>query len=245
MINNYFLSRRGRILPSEEALMAMRFRCSSILLLMTLAAATVFAGGWVVITVQDLPDHIIAGRPVTLTYAVRQHGNKLTSGLSGRIEARSGGRVVEARAMGTSEQGYYSATLTLPGSGNWTIAIDSGFGGNFDSSRVVLPAIASDASRPTLSDADRGQRLFAAKGCAMCHRHPAIEGPSVEAAPALNARRYQTEFLKQFLAHPSKSKPDQLEMPDLGLRGTEITSLVAFLNAPQSGDTSLTSAAKR
>jgi hypothetical protein len=211
--------------------MTTRFRrLSSTVLLTAVTAATVSAGGWVVITVQDLPDHAVVGQPLTLTYAVRQHGNKLTGGLTGRIEARSKDQLVEARAMATAEHGYYSATLTLPASGNWNIGIDSGFGGNFDSSRLVLPAIAGGDSRPTLPDADRGQRLFAAKGCAMCHAHPAIESEGVAAAPALGAKRYQAEFLKQFLAHPPKGKPDQFEMPDLGLRETEIASLVAFIN---------------
>ena len=40
-------------------------------------------GGWAVTTVEDFPDHVIAGRPVTLTYRVRQHGVELLDGLNG------------------------------------------------------------------------------------------------------------------------------------------------------------------
>ena len=32
-----------------------------------LAAVALEAGGWVVITVTDLPDHVVVGKPVTLT----------------------------------------------------------------------------------------------------------------------------------------------------------------------------------
>jgi cytochrome c553 len=204
---------------------------SSLVLLMLSAAAVVSAGGWVVITVENLPDQVVVGKPVTLTYTVRQHGNKLTSGLDGRIEARSSRHVVEAPAIATAEQGRYTASLTLPASGEWTISIDSGFGGNFDSSRLVLPAIADNGPWPAVSEADRGQRLFAAKGCATCHTHPAVEEPSVAAAPALGFKRYQATYLSQFLAHPPKARSDKGEMPNLNLQEAEIASLVAFINA--------------
>ena len=45
------------------------------------------AGGWVVITVTELPDSVVTNQPLTITYAVRQHGMRLLGGLDGRVEA--------------------------------------------------------------------------------------------------------------------------------------------------------------
>ena len=50
------------------------------------AAASLRAGGWSVISVDDLPEFVRAGEPFTLTYAVRQHGVSLLSNLAGRVE---------------------------------------------------------------------------------------------------------------------------------------------------------------
>jgi len=58
------------------------------LFLASLIAAAI--GGWAVITVEQLPDYVTAGQPVTLTFTVRQHGVTRLSGLKPSIEARSG-----------------------------------------------------------------------------------------------------------------------------------------------------------
>ena len=78
-----------------------------------LAAAVLGAGGWAVITVVRTPDTVAVGEPVTVTYAVRQHGQQLLNGLNGRIEARFGGTVFPAAATALAEDGHYAATLTL------------------------------------------------------------------------------------------------------------------------------------
>src|SRR5947199_30203 len=33
-----------------------------------------FAGGWAIVTLDDFPEYAVAGKPVNLTFAVRQHG---------------------------------------------------------------------------------------------------------------------------------------------------------------------------
>ena len=78
---------------------SIRLLCSAGLLV--LSATALNAGGWVVITVKDLPDYVVVGKPVTVTYAVRQHGKHLLNGLDGRLEMRSGAHAISAAATAT------------------------------------------------------------------------------------------------------------------------------------------------
>ena len=194
------------------------------------------AGGWAVVTVRDHPDHAIAGQPLDLAYAVRQHGMRLVPGLRGRVVARAGGLAAAADAAPTSTDGHYVARLTLPRSGDWTITIHSGFG---DSKVGLLPlraAASGSRALPAPSDAERGQRLFVAKGCVTCHFHAGsgVAGEAWTAAvgPELTDRRFPADYLARFLADPSIKPPTTAaRMPDLDLAPREIAALVAFINA--------------
>ncbi len=211
---------------------SIRLLCSGVLVV--LSAVALGAGGWAVITVKDLPDFVVVGRPVTLVYAVRQHGRQLLSGLDGRLEIRSGPHRVLSAATATSEPGHYSANFTLPYAGNWTIDIHSGLGGATISSRIItIQAIGPAAQIPLVSETERGRRLFAGKGCVTCHVHKDVESGLVPVGPDLTARRYEPAYLQRFLAHPMQTPTAKFgsEMPDLRLRDTEIASLVAFINA--------------
>jgi mono/diheme cytochrome c family protein len=214
--------------------------------LVRLAAAVAFviaatavsdAGGWVVVTVKDVPDHLVAGRSVVVTYAVRQHGTHLTGGLHGWVEAREEGgtAVVKAAAAPTSETGYYAATLTVPRAGRWTLGVVSGFMGTARSNDIVLRVIGPGQAAPHVSEADRGSRLFAAKGCATCHRRGAVGGAPFTIGPDLTARQFAPEFLEQVLAGRARSTSAPVKMPNLQLRESEVVSLVAFLNADSAG----------
>lgn len=216
---------------------SFRFICAIAVLL---ATAALDAGGWVVITVTELPEYVVVGEPVTLTYGVRQHGMRLLTGLNGRIDARSGTAVVSTSAVASAEAGHYSAALTLPHAGDWTVDILSGFGGQLNSSQIILHAIERRHASPALSEAERGRRLFVAKGCITCHAHAAVAGRSTWAGLALTGKRYPAEYLKQFLARPPQSEPfepPRWQMPDLQLQGKEIAALVAFLTADAPGTT--------
>jgi len=210
---------------------SIRVICCGVVL--TLASTLVDAGGWAVITVKDLPDHVVVGTPVTLTYAVRQHGRQLLSGLDGRLELRAGTRLIRADAIAAPEVGYYSATFTLPHSGDWTVDIHSGFSaGTTSSRRITIQAIGPTGQVPLVSETERGRRLFVGKGCVTCHVHRSVESGLVPVGPDLTARRYQTAYLQRFLAHPTQTETAKFgsEMPDLDLRESEIASLTAFLN---------------
>jgi mono/diheme cytochrome c family protein len=196
--------------------------------LVLVPALGALAGGWAVTTVEELPDYVVAGKPVSLTYTVRQHGRTPLDGLRGTVDATFGNSTTHAVAMKGKEPGQYVAMLTLPRPGDWTITVHSGFGG---SSAKLVPIRAVDAAAhpPALTDAEHGERLFAAKGCVTCHME-------IKVGPPLTGRRYDPALLARFLADPkSGALPTRggstIEMPNLRLRPAEIASLVAFINA--------------
>jgi hypothetical protein len=83
-------------------------------------------GGWAVITVKDLPDQIVVGQPFTLEFTVRQHGRTLLSNLNPRVTAAASAERVDATVRPSSSAGTYTAALTLPHPGDWTLTIYSG-----------------------------------------------------------------------------------------------------------------------
>jgi hypothetical protein len=193
-------------------------------------------GGWCVVTVDDLPDHAVAGTPVSLSFAVRQHGVALMNNLSPEIIAKTKGAEARGTVTGGSN-GQYKASLTLPRSGDWTITINTGF---LNNSLTLVPIKATEAGAPApapLSDLERGMRLFVAKGCVMCHSLEETSAwKSANVGPVLTGRRYVAEVLATFLADPERSPlarntVSEIRMPNLGLKQRDIASLVAFINA--------------
>ena len=190
------------------------------------AATTAFAGGWAVITVENLPDSAVAGQPLTLRYTVRQHGVHLLAGLTGQVDATAGTLRTSAVGKPTADSGHYAAALTFPKAGEWTITIRSGF---MNSRTTLLPLRVVDAgSRATAqrAGAERGERLFVAKGCTMCHVETTV-------GPKLAGRRFEPVWLARFLSDPA-SVPSPTgsrnRMPKLELDRAEIAALVDYLN---------------
>jgi mono/diheme cytochrome c family protein len=203
----------------------------ALLMLLTLAAA----GGWASITVDDLPDYVVARRPVTLTFTIRQHGVRPLTGLSPTVEARMGNLTATAAAtpLGEPGGGRYSAALTVADTGEWTITINSGFGNSRARLAPIRAIAAGAAALGPLADAERGRRLFLAKGCATCHAYKGLSENSIAVGPELTEMRLAPEFLTRFLADPAAvipPKPNGYGMPNLGLKPAEIAALVAFLN---------------
>jgi mono/diheme cytochrome c family protein len=184
-----------------------------------------YAGGWAVITVEELPDYVRAGQPVPVTFTVRQHGRAFLSGLRADVAARAGNLTTKAATTAGSESGQYTATLTFPQPGEWAITIHSGF---MNSMITLLPMKAIEAGTPSpapLPEMERGRRLFVAKGCVTCHVRSDVKASgSVAAGPDLTGKRYPPEFLAQVLAKGGS------QMPNLNLKQQEIASLVAFIN---------------
>ena len=184
------------------------------------------AGGWAVITVDDLPDAIQAGKPVELSFMVRQHGISPLENLRPSITANFGRLEATGTIRPAGKPGRYAAAFTIPSAGDWVITIRSGFGKS-DATLLPIPVVAhGESSTRAVSDADRGRRLFVAKGCVTCHEQ-------IEVGPRLDGKRFDATYISRFLANPpaKPSLPGRSPMPNLGLEAREIASLVAYLNS--------------
>lgn len=204
-------------------------------LLVPVAAFTF--GGWAVVTVDDLPDYVVAGKPVDLAFTVRQHGMTLLGDLSPKVTLKSGSTESTVAAHSAGMKGRYVAAVTAPSAGEWSVRIQSGFG---PSENTLLPvrAIAAGAQPPRpLADIDRGHRLFFAKGCVTCHVRGSEGTDGIKVGPDLTGRKYPPDYVAKFLDDPDKSPlsrqatTNNWRMPKLELREREIASLVAFLNS--------------
>jgi cytochrome c553 len=223
-----------------------------IAVLVTVLVASVAAfetlGGWAVVSVSKIPDAWIAGKPLQLSWQVRQHGISPLEGLSPTIEARSGSRRVTGSTWAFREDGHkgYRGTLTFPDTGEWQVTIHSGFG---RSRAVLIPWRVVDSINPVrgtveehlstigvkpFDEAERGRRMFAAVGCVSCHVHASvpITGEVSTFGPNLTDRRFDPNYLARFLADPSIKPPSNgKQMPNLALREKDIAPLIAFINA--------------
>jgi mono/diheme cytochrome c family protein len=205
-----------------------------------LSVSTMFAGGWAVVTLDELPERIEAGRALPLTFMVRQHGTRPLTGLSPSIEASTGTRKVSASAKAGAREGQYTASLTLPHPGEWSITIHSGF---MTSKLTLLPLTVVDAAsgvQASVSGAEKGRQLFVAKGCVTCHAHDvATPNHSLRLAPALIPQKYQDEFLARVLENPAATLPPSRTqfpgMPNYNLQPREVSALVAFINHGSNG----------
>jgi mono/diheme cytochrome c family protein len=207
----------------------------AIVLAMTLRLG---AGGWAVVTVDNLPESAVASTPLRLSFTVRQHGQTLMDGLQPRVVAVADKEQIASVAQPAGHTGGYVATLTFPRPAAWIITIDSGFM-NSRLTLLPLPVVASTAAASHgatgQTAAGRGLRLFVAKGCVTCHQNSLVSGnTSLGFAPALVARKYEDGHLASILLKPeavlARSQQPVGAMPNLGLRPDEVTALVAFIN---------------
>src|SRR3954467_3617060 len=84
-------------------------------------------GGWAVITVEDLPEHLVVGQPTKITFVVRQHGRTPLGGLhaTGAAKRRGDDTTLRVDATPTPTVGRYTATVTVPRSGEWVLTVNS------------------------------------------------------------------------------------------------------------------------
>jgi hypothetical protein len=213
-------------------------------------AAVASVGGWAVVSISKIPDAWITGKPLQLSWKVRQHGISPLHGLRPTIEARAGSRRVTGRTWAFEEDGEsgYRGSIAFPEPGLWQVTINSGFG---RSRAVLIPWRVVDSVTPVrgtveshlqqmgiapFSEAERGRRLFVALGCVTCHVHRAVDiaGEVSDLGPDLTDRRFPPDYLARFLVDPSiKPATGGKRMPNLSLREKDIKPLVAFINAGQ------------
>lgn len=203
----------------------------------TMVAVTAYAGGWATVTVKHMPEYLVVGKPAELRLLVRQHGVSPLDGLTVAVRATAPGGI-EARAIAKSVagvRGEYTALLTVPSAGDWTVRIDT----DWPATPPLLPvkAIPDGGSPPAaLSRVDRGKRLFVSKACLTCHVNQDVSAKNLlSAGPELTGRTFQPDYLRKFLADPAgtlgKVSPPRVgEMPNQQLTVDEIDALVAFIN---------------
>lgn len=89
-------------------------------------AIPVFAGGWAVIVLDDLPTNVVAGEPLTIGFTVLQHGKTPMDGLEPTITANLfKEEVIVVQAEADGESGHYTASLTFPKEGEWRWSIQA------------------------------------------------------------------------------------------------------------------------
>ncbi len=111
----------------------------------------VLAGGWAVITIEDLPGHIAANAPFTVQFAVRQHGRTLLPGLEPTItftlpQTMEGVKFSAAPIEG--QPGMYKAEILLPQPGAWEWSIQAFTMDQPMPDLVVAPGNASTMVKP-------------------------------------------------------------------------------------------------
>ena len=214
----------------------MRKRHQYALLATVLLSATAFTfGGWAIVTVDDMPEQFVVGKPTELSFIVRQHAVTPMANLTPRVTMKSGGATATATVKPAAQVGRYVATLVAPSAGDWAVRIESGF---HDAATTMLPApatLAGAAAPPPISEAERGHRLFNAKGCVSCHVRSGEGTEGYKMGPELTGRTYPAEVLSKFLRNPSANPitavaAGKMQMPQLELKEREIASLVAFIN---------------
>jgi hypothetical protein len=86
----------------------------------------VFAGGWAVITLDELPSDVVAGEPLTIGFTVLQHGITPMTDIDPTVTAElSGSEKIVVRAEPQGDPGHYVAALTFPKEGNWDWSVQA------------------------------------------------------------------------------------------------------------------------
>jgi mono/diheme cytochrome c family protein len=217
--------------------MTRRILATALALVGATALSAYAFGGWAVVTLDELPTHLTVGQPTTFSFVVRQHGIELMNNVRPSIDAKMGsmigGSSVTVQATKMKEPGRYSAALTVPKSGEWRITINSGWG-NSTTKLYPIQALEAGKTVASISEAERGRQLFAAKGCLTCHVNDRAgeKGVASDYGPNLTDKAYDPAYLAMWLANPKIRPPTKpgAEMPNFGLSKAEITSLVTFIN---------------
>jgi len=98
-----------------------------IILLLSLTiffAVPVYAGGWAVITLDQLPTNVTTNQAINIGFTVLQHGKIPLNDLDPTIMAElSGAESVVVHAKPDGKSGHYTAKLTFPQAGHWSWTI--------------------------------------------------------------------------------------------------------------------------
>ncbi len=113
------------------------------------------AGGWAVITLDELPGKVQANQPFEIGFMIRQHGVTPLSGQSPTVTAHlaSLNESLEFSAREEGEVGHYVAEITLPQAGEWEWSIAAFTVNQAMPSLTVIDAVpvANESIKPNLS----------------------------------------------------------------------------------------------
>jgi len=128
---------------------ARSFTVAAVLLLITVPIAS--AGGWAVITIDELPTAITAGQSISIGFTVRQHGQTLRSDLepSVRFDRADAQESFQVTAQRQGGEGHYVAEIEFPSAGQWNWHVDiEQFGMITQPMPMLTVQAASDKTRP-------------------------------------------------------------------------------------------------
>lgn len=94
--------------------------------LLSMTALIAQAGGWAVITLDELPTEIAAGQAFSIGFTVRQHGQTLRSDLKPivRFDRAAGQESFQVTAQRQGAEGHYVAEIKFPSAGQWEWGVD-------------------------------------------------------------------------------------------------------------------------
>jgi mono/diheme cytochrome c family protein len=211
-----------------------------------IAATPTPFGGWAVITVEQLPEYLEAGRPVSLAFTVRHHGQVFMDDLEPTVTLRQKGegRLRGPRAVSAVRgrgPGRYEATLTPGDTGDVRITIDANWH-TAETTLLPIRVVPAGVVAEALPLGDRGRQLFVAKGCVSCHTkrddRQTLGRTDVAIGPDLSGRAFPVEWLATKLADPARNRVrtnKDVVMPNLGLRDGEISALTSYINQRSAG----------
>lgn len=132
-----------------------KFACAFLFatLALLIGSTLVSAGGWAVVTLDQVPSQVIAGQPISIGFMVRQHGRTPINGLSPKITATRADTNDSFNAVAVQQGavGHYVAMLTFPNAGAWNWAINA-FG--FEQPMPALTVLASPAAKNATTTAN-------------------------------------------------------------------------------------------
>ena len=122
----------------------------TVLIALCLTFVSALAGGWAVITVENLPGEVRAGENMHLEFSVRQHGRELTSHVTPVLRAHNPatGESLTVDAAALPQKGYFAVDVIFPSEGQWQVSLDPVvLAGQLD----LLPLTVLPAAAPSLN----------------------------------------------------------------------------------------------
>ena len=95
------------------------------LVLVLVIAPAAAAGGWAIVTVDQLPGEVHAGETLRLGFMVLQHGKTPTNQVEPYLKAYNSesGETVRANAVQEGSVGHFVVEIVFPGAGTWEWSI--------------------------------------------------------------------------------------------------------------------------